>query len=130
MSVEDGLKNMIIQKYGSVLSFCTINNVPQSTIATILKRGLQKSTFSNVIFLCNALGISADGLAEGKIIPISREDSEPQISVEEILNVTKNQLLSSDTLTLECNPANSETIDCIVNAIDIGVEMAKKKKQV
>lgn len=128
MRVEDRLKDLILQRYGSVLNFCTTNEMPQSTVATILRRGIQNSNFSNVVSMCDALGISVDGLADNKIIPISQGTNQ-SARVEDILNVTKDQLLNFDALTFERDPVSQETIDYIISAIDIGVEMAKKKKR-
>lgn len=69
MGVEDELKKIIIDRYGSVNKFATICNVPYSTIATIFVRGINKANISTVIAICKELKISADELANGKITP-------------------------------------------------------------
>lgn len=69
MGVEEELKKIIIDRYGSVNKFATVCNVPYSTIATIFVRGINKANISTVIAICKELKISADELANGKITP-------------------------------------------------------------
>ena len=45
-------------------------DLPYSTLDSIFKRGLQNASIANIIKLCNALNISADGLSNGKVIMI------------------------------------------------------------
>ena len=69
MGVEEDLKKIIIDRYGSVNKFAIICDVPYSTIATIFVRGINKANISTVIAICKELKISADELANGKITP-------------------------------------------------------------
>lgn len=69
MGVEEDLKKIIIDRYGSVNKFATVCDVPYSTIATIFVRGINKANISTVIAICKELKISADELANGKITP-------------------------------------------------------------
>jgi len=69
MGVENELKEIIIDRYGSVNKFATVCDVPYSTIATIFVRGINKANISTVIAICKELKISADELANGKITP-------------------------------------------------------------
>lgn len=125
MNIEERLKDLIVQRYGSVLRFCETYNIPQSTVATIFRRGIAKSNLSSVLSICEALRISADALAAGKILPIGNDRPD---SVEEIIENTKNQLTDIDGLTFDNAPADPAAIMTIIQSIDIGVEMARKKK--
>ena len=69
MGVEEDVKKIIIDRYGSVNKFATVCDVPYSTIATIFVRGINKANISTVIAICKELKISADELANGKITP-------------------------------------------------------------
>ena len=75
MGVEDELKKIIIDRYGSVNKFATVCDVPYSTIATIFVRGINKANISTVIAICKELKISADELANGKITPYQYVES-------------------------------------------------------
>lgn len=69
MTIEEELKAFILEKYPSVREFTIQNHIPYSTIATIFKRGINNSSYSSIFKICDALDISADELADGKIIP-------------------------------------------------------------
>lgn len=58
--LEEKIKELIIEKYGSVRQFALKIDVPYTTIDSILKRGIDNSNVSNVIKMCKALHISID----------------------------------------------------------------------
>lgn len=49
--------------------------------------------------------------------------------IEKILDSTREQLLSQEGLMFDGNPATPEAIDSILSAMQIGMEMAKKKNK-
>ena len=49
--------------------------------------------------------------------------------IEKILNNTREQLLSQEGLMFDGDPASPEAIDSILSAMQIGMEMAKKKNK-
>lgn len=69
MTIEEQLKQFIVIKYGTVRNFCEQTNIPQSTLSTIFKRGIQRTSIDLIFKICDELAISADAIAEGKIIP-------------------------------------------------------------
>lgn len=68
MSVESDLKNLIVERYGTVKAFSQSVGLPNSTLDSIFRRGILKASVTNIIKICDELGISADGLGEGKIV--------------------------------------------------------------
>ena len=66
--MENKIKELIIEKYGSVKRFAEKVNVPYTTIDTILKRGLLNSNVLNVIKICNELNIDVNELANSKVV--------------------------------------------------------------
>lgn len=58
--LENKLKNLIIEKYGSIRQFSLKIGIPYTTIDSILKRGIDNSNVSNVIKMFKALNISID----------------------------------------------------------------------
>lgn len=66
--LEEQIKELIINKYGSVRQFALKINIPYTTIDSILKRGIDNSNVSNVIKMCKALNISIDKLVENRKI--------------------------------------------------------------
>lgn len=68
--LENKLKELIIEKFGSVRQFSLKINLPYTTVDSILKRGLDNSNVGNVIKMCKALDISIDNLLdEREIVP-------------------------------------------------------------
>lgn len=58
--LENKIKDLIIEKYGSIRQFSLKIGLPYTTIDSILKRGIDNSNVSNVIKMCKALNISID----------------------------------------------------------------------
>ena len=49
--------------------------------------------------------------------------------IEKILNQTRDQLLSQDGLMFDGEPASPEAVESILSAMQIGMELAKKKNK-
>ncbi len=58
--LEDKIKQLIIEKYGSVRQFTLKIDVPCTTIDSILKRGIDNPNVNNGIKICEALNLSVD----------------------------------------------------------------------
>jgi DNA-binding Xre family transcriptional regulator len=66
--IENKIKQIIIEKYGSVKRFSDKIGIPYTTIDTILKRGLKNSNVLNVLKMCNELNLDINELANNKIV--------------------------------------------------------------
>ena len=131
MSIEEKLKELILKRYHSIREFTISIDMPYTTMDSIFRRGIGNSSVSNVIKICKALGISADALADGEIVPINKRVSRPineMIEVKEIIDDTKELLTYSGFVTLDGKPINKAEIESIIDAMDVGVEIAKRKK--
>ena len=130
MTVEEKLKELILNRYHSIREFTLRADIPYSTLCSIFKRGIGNSSVANVIKLCKALGISADALADGEIIPVRERKTVPisdKIEVKEVLEDTKDILTHCGFITLDGNPISRDGLESIIDAMDVGVEIAKKK---
>lgn len=67
MTIEEKLKEEILKQFKSCRRFCLEINLPTSTLATILKNGVEGASIQNIMKICNALNIDVDALADGKI---------------------------------------------------------------
>ena len=124
MNVEDRLKELIIKKFGTMKHFTDYVGIPNSTFANILRRGIKNANVLTIIKICQALNISTDDLAEGKIVPLKRETA-PQTKIEDIIEETKQKLLNADNLTLNDKPASAADIYSLVNSIEVAVNVWK-----
>ena len=129
MTTEEKLKECILQRYHSVREFTIQHDIPYTTMHSIFKRGVDNSSVANIIKICKALGISADALADGEIAPVKIAKGTPindRFEVKEIIGDTID-LLTHRKVTLDGEPLSKKGINSIIDAMEIGVEMAKKK---
>ena len=132
MTTEEKLKTLILSRYNSIREFAISIDMPNTTLDSIFRRGIDNSSVSNIIKICRALNISADALADGEILTKGTYDFSPannMLEVNEILNNTKNMLIHNKKITLDGSPINRAGVESIIDAIDVGVEIAKKKKR-
>lgn len=126
MIIEDQLKNLILSRYRSIREFTLIIDMPYTTIDSIFRRGIGNSSVANVIKICKALGISADCLADGKIVPYHQATRGSLSEVRDIVNATKANLFCAH-LTIDGVNIETEQVEPIIDALDVGYEMARKK---
>ena len=69
-SIEEKIKDIIIDKYSSIAEFSRKTKIPYTTIDSMLKRGIKNANVLNVIKLCDALEISVDKIKDGIIEPV------------------------------------------------------------
>ena len=131
MNTEDKLKDLILKRYYSVRDFTITHDIPYTTMHSIFKRGIGNSSVTNVIKICKALGISADALADGDIVPVNKYVQAPlkdNLDVNEIISETMNRLTHSGQLTLDGEPIDKKNVEGIIDAMEVSVEIAKRKQ--
>ena len=62
--IEDELRKLIYEKYGSVKNFAKTANIPYTTVMSILNRGIENANLSNILIISNFLELSIDYLVE------------------------------------------------------------------
>ena len=131
MTIEEKLKELILKRYNSIREFTIAIDMPYTTMDSIFRRGIENSSVCNVIKICKALGISVDALADGEIYT-SKPRTTPakdMLEVNDILDSTKDLLTHSGNITLDGVPISQDGIESIIDAMDVGVEIVKKKKR-
>jgi hypothetical protein len=129
MTTEEKLKDLILSRYKSIREFVLKIDMPYTTIDSIFRRGIGNSSVANIIKICKALSISADALAEGKIVSTNQryfEIKEDPIDINDILADAKARLICFDDLTLEGRPVDDDTVAAITQGIDVSLELAKR----
>ena len=129
MTIEERLQELILTRYHSLREFTIDIDMPYTTIHSIFRRGIDNSSLSNVIKICKALGISADALAEGEIVStkkIKKSIVSESFEVKELIDDTRD-FLTHRKMLIDGNPLDKSGVDSIINAMEIGAEMAKKK---
>lgn len=124
-TTEDKLKAYILDRYKSIREFTISIDMPYTTFDSVLKRGIDNSSITNIIKICKALNISADELANGNIVStISKPNYKND--VVEMLNLVKSDVIKLDNLTLQGEPINENVKDIIVNNIDNTINTLEK----
>lgn len=129
MTIEDELRNFILKRYRSLREFTIEAGMSYSTVTSILTRGIDSASLSNMMKICNVLKISIDELAEGRITPTSLHVSvhEGLTDIDDIIDDVENEL-SHINVTIGGKEANKETIASIIHAMRVGAELAKVRK--
>ncbi len=76
--------------------------------------------------------VSMEYIMTGREEPENKEPvltSKDERDIEKILDQTREQLLSQEGLMFDGDPASPEAIESILSAMQIGMEMAKKKNK-
>lgn len=131
-TIEENLKDFILSRFKSVREFTQYANIPYSTVNAILKRGVANSSVTNIIKICNVLNISADELANNKIVPNVPIPEKPKSNVEiyEIYQLHKFNLENKlNIVTLDSIPLTDKEAELIINAMEISIELIRKNRK-
>lgn len=118
MTIEEELKDYIIKKYGTLRNFTEKINIPNSTFSNILRRGLMNANVLTIIKICDELSISADALAEGKIVPIIKDNPNKMLTINDIIDDTKQRIINADQLYFNGTKASKDDIAFILSVLD------------
>ena len=95
------------------------------------KSGRSTPTTKTLQKIADYFGVTIDFLMTGKNTNEKTSELTPrdEKDIEKILEHTKEQLLSQEGLMFDGDPASPEAVDSILAAMQIGMEMAKKKNK-
>lgn len=82
--------------------------------------------------IADLLNVSVDYILNGKEIAKLKEQSltaKDEKDIEKILKQTEERLLSQEGLMFDGKPASQDSIDSIISAMRVGMEMAKAKNK-
>ena len=127
MTTEEKLKMVMKSRYGSVNAFAISNDIPQSTIASIFARGINKSSITSVISICKALGISVDALVSGEI-EFTDSAKTTQTDLRQLLPMITFDLDNRD-LTLNGTPLSSDEKETLIDSVTFGIELIEKGRK-
>lgn len=102
MGLEEQLKSIILEKYKSVSAFSHATNIANSTLDSILKRGIINSGVTNVIKIFRALDLDMDSISTGTLSPAKSNVSHVSdvFSKEEIAIIMAYRSADKDTRTI------------------------------
>ncbi|SHF15456.1 hypothetical protein [Clostridium fallax] len=100
-TIENKLKELILNKYKSLREFTLKIEMPYSTFDTILKRGVRNANIINILKICNELNIDPYKLSNGIIeyndiknsIDLSKEERDLLENYNELNNYGKKKVI-------------------------------------
>lgn len=131
MTIEEKLRETILSKHKSVLEFTESIGMPYGTIQSIFKRGINNSSVTNIIKICVALGISADELAKGKIVPVESlpKVELPDLDLEQAIRYMKNNYEDFEPLSIDGKVLSEDELDSFYFAIETFIRFVKRKRE-
>ena len=96
------------------------------------KLGKSIPNVSKIQLIANYFNVTVDYLMTGEDSSDKKEVTltpRDERDIEKILDQAKEQLLSQEGLMFDGKPANQEAIDSILSAMQVGMELAKKKNK-
>ncbi len=96
------------------------------------KSGRSTPTTKTLQKIADYFGVTIDYLMTGKESDFPKGKiltPKDERDIEKILDQTRDQLMSQEGLMFDGDPASPEAIDSILSAMQIGMEMAKKKNK-
>ena len=110
---------------------CKETGLTTSTISN-WKAGRYTPKADKLQKIADYFGVTVVYLQNGNEEPQAKESSltpKDERDIEKILDQTREQLMSQEGLMFDGKPASPEAIDSILSAMQIGMEMAKKKNK-
>ncbi|MDD3253110.1 MAG: helix-turn-helix transcriptional regulator [Lachnospiraceae bacterium] len=125
--------------------YCKLRDEHGAKDADVVREtGITKSTFSDwkngrskpkqdkLQKIADFFGVTVDYLMTGKKESVKKEillTSKDERDIEKIIDQTREHLLAQEGLMFDGDPATPEAIDSIIAAMQVGMEMAKKKNK-
>lgn len=117
------------------VDLCQRTGIPKSSMSMYLS-GERSQRQNRLSQIAEKFNISEAWLM-GYDVPMERTDSlsdetlsqKDKRDILDIISSTKAELLSQEGLMFDGDPASPEAIESILNAMEIGMEMAKKKNK-
>jgi hypothetical protein len=127
MTIEEKLKQYILSNYKSIREFVQVAGLPYTTMDGILKRGIANASIGNVLKICKTLQISADELANERIVPLS-ENNQEEIDLENYIKCLR-QNVPDTKLVLDGEKINPDEYNYILDGVEFSIEMIKKSRK-
>ncbi len=131
MTIEEKLKELILSKYGTVKDFAHLTDLPYGTVDTILRRGIHKASVTNIIKICQTLGISADELAKDKIVSFDKKviNRSHMTEMLDIVVYAKRNINEFNDLTIDGKLMTRNEIEMLIDAVDVTIRFIKRHRE-
>lgn len=125
MTIEEKLKDYILEKYGSIRQLSLTSGLKYTNIDSILRRGIKNATWTNVKSLCEALQLDVDALADGEIRPAFRSVQDAIINIDALAESTADE---TKLFCLDGNTLSNKEKAIFYTALKTAVEVIRKER--
>ena len=120
--VETKLRDLIVEKYGSVLEFSKHVGLSNSTIASIISRGVPKAGIANILRICEELGISAEELSNGNIVFVTKAKKEIPSLEDQVDYIRRADLTLGGQILTDSEKAT------VTDALNFAISMIRRNR--
>ncbi len=130
-SIEQRVKEMILTRHKTVKEFSNICGLPYGTIDGILRRGFGNSNVENVFAICKCLGISADELANGKIVLVEKSEKNHLFSSNlcDVVEYVRMNFDDMHELKIDEKKLSPEELYLLIDCVELSIELIKRKRE-
>ena len=128
LTIEERLKMLILERYGNIVAFSKAVDIPNTTIASILKRGIMNASIDSVLKICGKLEISADELANNRITPVQESPKDAPQDIETVIRHSRYEISNPGNFTIDGKPITPGEFSIILTAIEIAVGIIKRER--
>lgn len=130
-TIEDNLKELILLRYGTMINFSQAVNISNSTLSSIISRGVHNASVNNINKICKALDISADGLANNQIIPTTEKTSDEKHfkSLNEMIAYLEYLLHTNENMKHEGETLTDNDKQFIIDMMECSCHILEKNKK-
>jgi hypothetical protein len=123
MTIEENLKNYILDRYDNIAEFSKRSGIPASTIFTAFKRGINNTSATTILKMCVALNIDANALGKGEI-----KEDKPNCAYDkkEILDIIQEISSKSSVITHRGKTLSQNQKEMIAYSTKVALETALK----
>lgn len=129
MTLEDSIKELISAKYNSLKEFSDAAGIGYTTLCGILSRGLWNANFQNVAKICETLGIGVGDLAQGRIVPVRKNDAPDLREIPVIIMYARLNPQDYANYTLYGKPLSTMEGDMLLDALEIAAKIIKRWRE-
>ena len=119
---------LMLERYGNIVAFSKAVDIPNTTIVSILKRGVLNASIDNVIKICKALEISADELANNRITPAPEAQADAPQDIETAISHARHDIGERRIFTIDGKPLTDEEFSIIATALEVAIGIIKRDR--
>ena len=123
MTIEEKLKDLIIDNFGSVNNFSKSIGITNSTVASVLSRGISNASLSTIFKICKELNISADELSKGKIVFAKTSSA----NFETLMDTTRKNVIEQGSW-LDGKELTVAELNFIFGAVDMAISYTRQNR--